>query len=143
MTQQEVRNQEINRHEENVDRNVEKHLDINLDEKQAGLSRAKQNGGVARIINIVYFAFGILELLLVVRLVLHLLDANAQNSFANFIYLVTTPFVALFATLLVNPTIGTAGILEITTLIAMFVWAIVGWLLGRLIWLVTSRPRGQ
>jgi YggT family protein len=142
MTQQEIRNQELNRHEENVDRNVEKHLDINLDEKQAGLSRAKQNGGVARVINIVYFAFGMLELLLLVRVVLHLLNVNAQNSFANFIYLISAPFVSLFASLLVNPTIG-SGILEITTIIAMFVWAIVGWLLGRLIWLLTSRPRGQ
>jgi YggT family protein len=142
MTQQEVRNQELNRHAEKVDRNVEKHLDINLDEKQAGLSRAKQNGGVARVINIVYFAFGILELLLLVRVILQLLNVNAQNSFANFIYLISAPFVSLFASLLVNPTIG-SGILEITTIIAMFVWAIVGWLLGRLIWLATSRPRGQ
>jgi hypothetical protein len=32
-------------------------------------------------------------------------------------------------------------VLEITTMIAMIVWAIVGWLVGRLIWLVLSRPR--
>lgn len=142
MTQQEIRNQESNRHEENVDRNVEKHLAINLNEKQAGISRNNQNSTVARVINIVYFAFGILELLLLIRVVLHLLNVNAQNSFANFIYLISAPFVSLFASLLVNPTIG-AGILEITSIIAMFVWAIVGWLLGRLIWLVTSRPRGR
>jgi YggT family protein len=143
MSQQELRNQELNRHEEKVDRNVEKHLDINLNEKQAGISRNSQNSLVARIINIVYFAFGALELLLLVRLVLQLIDANAQNAFANFIYLVSAPFVSLFASIVANPSMGTTGVLEITTIIAMFVWAIVGWLLGRLIWLATSRPRGQ
>src|SRR5688572_9072125 len=119
MTQNEVRKQETIRHEENVDRNVEKHLEINLDEKQQRISGQEQNSAVARIINIVYFVFGIIEVLLLLRVILHLFDANAQNSFANFIYLVTTPFVALFANLLVNPVIGTAGILEITTIIAM------------------------
>lgn len=143
MTQNEVRKQEAIRHDENVDRNVEKHLEINLDEKQQRISGQEQNSAVARIINIVYFVFGIIEVLLLLRVILHLFDANAQNSFANFIYLVSAPFVALFANLLVNPVIGTAGILEITTIIAMVVWAIVSWLLGRLIWLLASRPRGR
>ena len=30
---------------------------------------------------------------------------------------------------------------EITTLIAMVVWAIVAWVVGRSMWLVMSRPR--
>jgi hypothetical protein len=141
MTENELRNQELGRHEERVDRNIEHHQAVNLDEKQRRIEAANQNSSVARIVNIVYYLFGILELLLVVRVILHLVGANASNGFANFIDVLSAPFVALFASLLQNPTLGGTAVLEITTIIAMLVWAIVAWLVGRLIWLVLSRPR--
>jgi YggT family protein len=141
MTENELRSQELNRHEERVDRNIEHHQAVNLGEKQRGIAAANQNSSVARIINIVYFLFGAVELLLVVRVVLVLVGVNAANAFAGFIYELSAPFVALFASLLQNPTLGGASVLEVTTLIAMLVWAIVAWLVARLIWLVLSRPR--
>ena len=55
MAQNELRNQELNRHEEAVDRNIEHHQDVNLDEKRRGISAANQNSSVARIVNIVAF----------------------------------------------------------------------------------------
>ena len=141
MAGNELRNQELNRHEEIVDRNIEHHQDVNLDEKKRGVAAANQNSAIARVVNIVYFLFGAVELLLVVRVVLHLIGANPGNGFANFIDVLSSPFVVLFSTLLQNPTLGGATVLEVTTIIAMFVWAIVGWLVGRFIWLVMSRPR--
>ena len=141
MTETELRNQELTRHEERVDQNIERHQAMNLDEKKPGIAVANQNSAVARIVNIVYYLFGILELLLVVRVILHLVGANAGNGFANFIDVLSAPFVALFASLLQNPTLGGTAVLEITTIIAMLVWAIVAWLVGRLIWLTLSRPR--
>jgi hypothetical protein len=140
VTQNELRNEELMRHEEKVDRNLEQHQNINLQEKKRGIAAANQNSSVARIVNIMFFVVGVLELLLAVRVILHLLGANPSNSFASFIDSLSYPFVALFANLLQNPMIGT-GVLEITSIIAMFVWAIAAWLLGRLIWLVLSRPR--
>ena len=141
MTETELRNQELNRHEEIVDRNVEHHQAVNLDEKKRGIAVANQNSAIARIINIVYFLFGAVELLLAVRVILHLIGANPGNGFANFINVLSAPFVALFASLLQNPALNETAVLEVTTIIAMLVWAIVGWLVGRLIWLVLSRPR--
>jgi hypothetical protein len=141
MTETELRNQELNRHEEIVDRNVEHHQAVNLDEKKRGIAVANQNSAIARIINFVYFLFGALELLLAVRVILHLVGANPGNGFANFINVLSAPFVALFASLLQNPALNETAVLEVTTIIAMLVWAIVGWLVGRLIWLVLSRPR--
>jgi hypothetical protein len=143
MTENELRNQELRRHEEKVDRNIEHHQALNLDEKKRWIATVNQNSGVARIINIMYFAFGALELLLLVRVVLYLLGANLSSGFGSFIYSLSNPFVALFSNLLQNPIIGTTGVLEITSIIAMFIWAIVAWLLGRLIWLLASRPRGR
>jgi hypothetical protein len=141
MTANELHNQELNRHEEIVDRNIEHHQDVNLDEKKRGIATANRNSGIARIVNIVYFLFGALELLLGVRVIFQLVGVNAANGFATFIYALSAPFVALFASLLQNPTLTETSILELTTIIAMLVWAIVAWLVGRLIWLLMSRPR--
>ena len=141
MAGNELRNQELNRHEEIVDRNIEHHQAVNLDEKKRGVAAANQNSAIARVVNIVYFLFGAVELLLVVRVVLHLIGANPGNGFANFIDVLSSPFVVLFSTLLQNPSLGGATVLELTTIIAMFVWAIVGWLVGRFIWLVMSCSR--
>jgi hypothetical protein len=141
MTNRELRNQELNRHEEKVGRNIEQHQDVNLDEKKRGIAASNQNATTARIVNIVYFMFGALLLLLGIRFILHLVGVNAENAFASFIYGLSAPFVALFASLMQNPTLGGASVLEITTLIAMVVWAIAAWLVARLIWLVMSRPR--
>ena len=140
MTQNELRNQELVRHDEEVDRNIEQHQDLNLHEKTRGIAAANQNSSVARIVNIVYLVFGALEVLLVLRIVLHLISANPDNSFANFVNGLSSPFVALFANLLQNPTLGT-GVLEITTMFALVVYAIAAWLVGRAIWLTLSRPR--
>jgi YggT family protein len=139
MTETELRNQELNRHEQKVDQNVERHQAMNLDEKKRGIAVAHQNSAVARIVNIVYFLFGTLELLLAVRVIFYLISVNPDNGFARFIEDLSSPFVALFASLLTNPTLGTTGVLEVTTLIAMLVYAIVAWLLARLIWLTLSR----
>lgn len=141
MKQQELRDQELNRHEEKVDRNIEHHQAVNLDEKQRGIAKANQNSSVARIINIVYYLFGALELLLGIRLVLHLVGSNPANGFAYFIETLSAPFVSMFSTLVQNPIWDGVYVLEITTIIAMLVWAIVAWLVGRLIWLMASRPR--
>ncbi|MBZ0307558.1 MAG: hypothetical protein K8I82_15940, partial [Anaerolineae bacterium] len=86
MTGNELRNQELNRHEEQVDRNIEYHQAVNLGEKKRDIAAANQNSAIARIVHIVYFLFGALELMLAIRVILYLVGANAGNSFASFIY---------------------------------------------------------
>jgi len=141
MTTNELRNQELNRHEEIVDRNIEHQQAVNLHEKERGIAAANQNSTVARIVHISYYLFGALELLLMVRVILYLIGANPANGFARFIDALSYPFVAVFASLLENPTVGTTGVLEVTTIIAMLAYAIVASLVGRLIWLTLNRPR--
>jgi len=121
--------------------NLQHNQDLNIQEKERGIAAANQNSAIARIVNIVYYLFGALELLLTVRVILHLLGVNAENGFANLIYVVSAPFVALFASLLQNPALSTTSVMEVTTLIAMIVYGILAWLVGRVIWLALSRPR--
>ena len=115
--------------------------EMTLHENERSITAANQHSSIARIVNIVYCLFGVLELLLAVRVVLHLIGVNAENGFASFIYGLSGPFVAVFASLLKNPALSTTAALEVTTLIAMLVSAIAAWIIGRLIWLVLSRPR--
>ena len=140
MAQNEIRTQELNVHEERVDRNVEQNQKLNLREKERGVATADQNSVIARFVYVVYFVFAALELLLGVRVLLHLMGANSTNGFAAFINTLSGLLVAPFASLLQNPAYG-GIVLEVTTMIAMIVYAIAGWLIGRLVWLTLSRTR--
>jgi hypothetical protein len=140
MAQNELHNVEKGLHEERIDRNVEQNQNLNLREKVHGIATADQNSNIARVVYIVYFLFAALEMLLGVRVLLHLLAVNAANGFASLVDGLSGLFVTPFATLLQNPALG-GVVLEITTMIAMIVYAIVGWGLGRIIWLAMSRTR--
>src|SRR5258707_10771984 len=94
---------------------LQRNAELNVRDNERSIAAANQNSAIARIVNIVYFLFGVLEVLLGIRVVLHLIGANADNGFANFIYALSGPFVALFASLLKNPTLSTTAALEITT----------------------------
>ena len=141
MSQNDLQDLEAARHAQQVNRAIEHDQALNLEQKQQSIARANQNASVARVVNIVYLVFGALQLLLVVRILLQLTGANAGNGFADFIYSLSSPFVALFSNLVQNPTFGNNAVFEITTVFAMLFYAIVAWLVGRAIWLVLSRPR--
>lgn len=94
-----------------------------------------------RVTSVVLVLFGILELLLGVRVLLHLISTNAENSFMNFVDGLTAPFVVLFANVVQNPILGPSAVLELTTLMAMIVYGVLAWLISRMIQLAMSRPR--
>ena len=121
--------------------NLQQNQELNLHEQERAIAAANQNSAMARIVNIVYFLFGALQLLLAIRLILHLIGANESNGFATFINTLSAPFVALFAGLVQNPVLSGTSVLEITTIIAMIVYGILAWLIGRVLWLTLSRPR--
>ncbi len=115
--------------------------ELAVEEQRRAIAAANQNAAVARLIRIIDFIFGVLEVLLALRIVLHALGANPGNAFADLVYGLTNPFVALFSTLFTNPVIGRTAVLELTTIVAMIVYAILAWIIGRILWLVLSRPR--
>ena len=79
---------------------------------------------------VVWLVAGILLLLLAFRFVLSLLGANTTNSFANFIYSTSHPFVSPFFGLFHynNIQYGVSRF-EIYTLVAMAVYAAVAWII--------------
>jgi uncharacterized protein YggT (Ycf19 family) len=93
-----------------------------------------------RAVEVTYLVFGIIEGLLLIRLVLKLLGANPQAGFSTFINGLTDVFMAPFRNLL--PTVGSSSsgaVLETSVLIAIIVYALIGWVLARLIVIVFFR----
>ena len=103
---------------------------------------AERRLGVFQITRIVGTILGALEIILGLRFVLKLIAANADSGFAVFIYGITKPFIAPFALLVKTPTSG-GVILEVTTLIAMAVYALLFWMIIRVIQVAADRPSAR
>lgn len=85
-----------------------------------------------RAVQLVYLAFGVIDGLLLIRLVLKLLGANPHAGFASWLYSFTDIFMGPFRNLL--PAVGNEqSILEMSVLIAILVYALAGWAIGRLV----------
>jgi uncharacterized protein YggT (Ycf19 family) len=90
---------------------------------------------------LVWWFFGILEALLALRVILKLIGANPESPITGLIYGITDFFLKPFSGLTATPTAG-GMVLEISTIIAMVVYALIAWAIERLIWVIFYRPRG-
>jgi uncharacterized protein YggT (Ycf19 family) len=99
-------------------------------ERYATLNRANQ---------LITFIVGLIIGLIAIRVVLRLIAANPDNAFAQFIYGITAPFVGPFLTLTGTPSFEGA-VLEIPSLVAIIVYALLGWALAKLMWILFYRP---
>ena len=98
---------------------------------------------LATWVNVIYLVLAVIDGLIAIRFVLKLLAANPQAGFARFIDGVTAPLVAPFAGLLGNPGSSNGSQLEVTSLAALAVYALVAWLLTRIVRLVLNRTVTQ
>ena len=94
------------------------------------------NYGNIRAKKIVYYILGVLEVLFAFRLVFKILGANPQSTFVDVIYSITnlflTPFSGIFR-MATTQGIETQAVLEPTLIIAMLVYAAIGWGIAKLI----------
>lgn len=81
----------------------------------------------------------ILEGALALRFGLMLIGANPASPFAQLVYGFTDLFLRPFQNLVASPQAG-GMVLELTTLIAMGVYALVAWTLVRCLWVFFDRP---
>jgi uncharacterized protein (TIGR02271 family) len=95
---------------------------------------------LSRLAAFIYLMFGILIAMIGVRIILLLIGANPASGFASFIYGVTNPFLAPFFGLTNTPP-AAAGVLEIPSIIAMFVYAFVAWVIVYLLRIVFAPSR--
>ena len=124
---------------------VDAHEDLETSEAShthVGHAHTSYSTGYARqtlqVQRVVWFILGILETVLGLRFLLRLIGANPNAGFAQFIYNLSYPFLIPFFNLV--PTPATEGVvLEVSTLIAMLVYALLFFFIGRGIRLVMNR----
>lgn len=89
---------------------------------------------------VIWLMLGLLEALIAFRVMLKIIGANAANPFAMFIYNFSNLFVFPFAGLTATPA-SDGMVLEISSIIAMVVYALLGWAFERIVWVIFYRPR--
>lgn len=96
-----------------------------------------------RVSQFIWLLFGGLEGLLGVRVILRAIGANPGNVFTAFVYQLSDLFLWPFRSIVADPSFQNLT-LEVTTIIAMLVYALLGWIFVRLIWVVFYRtPTSQ
>jgi uncharacterized protein YggT (Ycf19 family) len=94
-----------------------------------------------KVTQLIWLLLAILEVVIGLRFIFKLVGVNSANPFAAFIYSLTNFFVAPFASLTGAP--AAAGmVFEFSTLIAMVIYALVGWGIVRIVYVSFYRPRG-
>jgi uncharacterized protein YggT (Ycf19 family) len=98
---------------------------------------------IYRLTQFIWLLFGALEALIGIRVILMLIGANPANPFAALVYQLSELFLWPFRNLIANPAFGNS-VLEITSLIAMIVYPLIGWAIVRMIWVLFYRtPTSQ
>ena len=92
-----------------------------------------------RAVQAVWWIVGFIDVLIAIRFVLKLFGANVAAAFVRFMYDVTWPLVAPFHGIF-NTTQQGRSILEPESLVAIAIYALIGWGIVSLIRLMT-RPR--
>jgi len=94
-----------------------------------------------KVTQLIWLGLVLLEAALALRLVFKLIGVNAANTFAALLYGITGLFVAPFVTLIGAPS-ADGMVLEISTIIAMFIYVLLFWALERIVYVIFYRPRG-
>jgi hypothetical protein len=81
--------------------------------------------------------------LIALRVVLRLIVANPVNTFADFIYDVTGVFLGPFFGLTGTPTTTDGIALEVSSLIAIVVYALIAWFIVKLIYILFSKTSAR
>jgi hypothetical protein len=101
-------------------------------QRSQGLSVAE------RAAMITYLILGIMEALLITRVILKLLAANPSSSFVRFVYNISALLVAPFQGIFPTPATQNS-VLELSSLVAIAVYAVIAWGIVRLIAIVGQR----
>ncbi len=82
---------------------------------------------------IIWLVTGVLQALIGIRFLLRLLAANPEAGFAQLIYGITAVFLVPFTGLFEDPA-ANGSVLELSSLVAMLVYALFAWGVVRVIW---------
>ncbi|MDB5081886.1 MAG: YggT family protein [Chloroflexi bacterium] len=96
-----------------------------------------------RAARIIYFVMGFLEVLLALRFLFRILGSDSSNGLVNFIYNFTGPFVAPFNGIFNDQNLQRASVIEISTLLAMALYAILTYGIIQLLYILFTPDRSS
>jgi len=91
-----------------------------------------------RVSQFIWLAFGCLEALIGLRIVLKMIAANPNSGFAAVVYAFSTPFLLPFNSLTTNPS-AQGMVFEVTSIIAMAVYALLALVVVQALWILFNR----
>lgn len=94
---------------------------------------------IDRVCQIIYLVFGIIEVLIALRVILKLFGANPDAGFSSLIYGVTQPLVAFFQGVFPTHSTNKGGVFEVSSVLAIIVYALLAYVIVRVIRIVSSR----
>jgi hypothetical protein len=98
---------------------------------------------ISKIILFIWAATGILEFLILMRMLLKLIAANPSSAFAQIVYGITDLFLWPFNGLIASPSAGNGMVLEISSFIALLVYAVMAWGLVQLIKIFVTSSKSR
>jgi uncharacterized protein YggT (Ycf19 family) len=110
-----------------------------VDDVLDGERHAQRSRGVARVSQIIDYAFFLLYALLAFRFVLSLIAARSATGFVKFIVTVTDPFYAPFRNIVASPKTGDGHTLLLPMVVALAAYAVLHLAINRLLRLVAHR----
>jgi hypothetical protein len=94
-----------------------------------------------KVTQLIWLLLGILEVFIALRIGLKLIGANPDSPIVALIYGFTYLFLFPFTGLIGSPTAGNM-VLELSSMFAMLIYALIAWAVERTVWLIFYRPRG-
>jgi len=94
-----------------------------------------------KVTQLIWLFLGILEALIALRIGLKLIGANPESPIVALIYGFTFLFLFPFEGMVATPSAGSI-VLELSSLFAMLIYALIAWVVERTVWVLFYRPRG-
>jgi len=94
-----------------------------------------------KVTQLIWLFLGVLEALIALRIGLKLIGANPESPIVALIYGLTFLFLFPFEGMVATPIAGSM-VLELSSLFAMLIYALITWAVERIVWVLFYRPRG-
>jgi len=94
-----------------------------------------------KMTQLIWLFLGILEALIALRIGLKLIGANPDSPIVALIYGFTYLFLFPFEGMTATPAAG-GMVLELSSFFAMVIYALIAWVVERIVWVLFYRPRG-
>jgi hypothetical protein len=94
-----------------------------------------------KVTQLIWIFLGLLEALIALRIGLKLIGANPESPIVALIYGFTYLFLFPFEGMTATPSAG-GMVLELSSFFAMGIYALIAWVVERIVWVIFYRPRG-